>query len=71
VTRGRVGNHAWVPDPTGTADPADALAQIIERPPNHESALAVHERLHREAGVEPPGAERLLRGPSSDIGIGL
>ncbi len=55
MTRGRTANHAWIPDPTGTTDPADQLAQIISRTPNHEAALAVRAKLHREAGVtEPP-----------------
>jgi ATP-dependent exoDNAse (exonuclease V) alpha subunit len=70
MTRGRAANHAWVPDSTGTTDPADQLAQIMDRAPNHESALASHQRLHREAGVEPPDPRTLL-GRSSDMGIGL
>ena len=55
MTRGRSANHAWVPVPTGTIDPADQLAEIIARTPNHESALAVRARLHREAGLPEPG----------------
>lgn len=51
MTRGRAANHAWVPDATGTTDPADQLVQIIASTPNHESALAVRTKLHREAGV--------------------
>jgi conjugative relaxase-like TrwC/TraI family protein len=69
MTRGRTANHAWVPDPTGTTDPAEQLAQIIARTPNHESALATHRRLHHEAGIEPPDPETLLD-RSSESGIG-
>jgi hypothetical protein len=66
MTRGRAANHAWVPDPTGTTDPADQLAQIIARTPSHESALATHERLHRDAGVEPPDPRTPLLRPRRD-----
>ncbi|MCU1497828.1 MAG: conjugal transfer protein (TraA-like protein) [Acidimicrobiales bacterium] len=45
MTRGRRANHAWVPDPTGTIDPAEALSEVIARTPNHASALAVHAQL--------------------------
>jgi hypothetical protein len=54
MTRGRHANHAILVDPTGTADPAEQLAEIIARPMSAESALAVQERLHREAGFDPP-----------------
>jgi conjugative relaxase-like TrwC/TraI family protein len=55
LTRGRSLNVAWVPDPTGTLDPADQLAAIITHSADHESALAIRARLHREAGLtEPP-----------------
>lgn len=54
MTRGRHANHAVLPDPTGTEDPAEQLAQIIARPASAESALAVQQRLHRAAGAEPP-----------------
>ena len=56
MTRGRHTNHAVIPDPTGTDDPAELLAQIIARPANGESALAVQDRLHRAAGLEPPAS---------------
>lgn len=54
MTRGRQANHALILDPIGTDDPAERLAEIITRPATAESALAVQDRLHREAGVEPP-----------------
>lgn len=54
MTRGRQANHALVIDPTGTADPGDRLAEILTRPAATHSALAVQNRLYREAGVEPP-----------------
>ncbi|MCU0267883.1 MAG: relaxase domain-containing protein [Acidimicrobiales bacterium] len=55
MTRGRQTNLAVITDPTGTADPAEALTDMIGRTPRHDSALAVRARLHREAGVpEPP-----------------
>jgi hypothetical protein len=57
MTRGRVGNFAWIPDPTGRADPADALTQAITRPPNASTAHATRERLHRQAGLEPPAPD--------------
>ena len=57
LTRGRTTNQAWIPDPTGTLDPADTLAGIITRTPDHDSALATHARLHREAGVPEPQVE--------------
>lgn len=54
LTRGRHNNSAWIPDPTGTLDPADALTAMIERAPHGDSALAVRRQLHRAAGrVEP------------------
>lgn len=54
MTRGRNANHALLIDPTGTSDPADRLAEIIARPATSESALSVQQRLHCEAGIEPP-----------------
>lgn len=54
MTRGRHANHALLLDPTGTEDANDLLAQIIARPANGESALAVQARLHHAAGLEPP-----------------
>jgi conjugative relaxase-like TrwC/TraI family protein len=57
MTRGRHGNFAWIPDPTGRADPADALAQAITRPPNATTAHATRDRLRRQAGLPPPGPQ--------------
>ena len=58
MTRGRHANHAVLSDSTGLDDPAERLAQIITRPTSTESALAVQQRLHHAAGVEPPAAEQ-------------
>lgn len=57
MTRGRHGNFAWIPDPTGRTDPAQALAEAITRPPNASTAHATRDRLHRQAGLEPPGVD--------------
>ena len=54
MTRGRHATHALILDPNGTDDPAERLTDIITRPATAESALAVQQRLHREAGIEPP-----------------
>jgi ATP-dependent exoDNAse (exonuclease V) alpha subunit len=54
LTRGRTSNTAWIPDPTGTTDPADQLAAMIAHSADRDSALAVHARLHREAGGPVP-----------------
>jgi len=53
MTRGRDRNLAWIVDPTGRADPAEALAAAIARPPNAHSAHAVAARL----GGDPPATE--------------
>ncbi|MEJ7583314.1 MAG: MobF family relaxase [Acidimicrobiales bacterium] len=62
LTRGRANNTAWIPDPTGTLDPADQLAAMITRTPDHASALATRAQLNREAGLIepqlPPAPER-------------
>jgi conjugative relaxase-like TrwC/TraI family protein len=55
LTRGRGHNSALVVDPTGTADPTDALARAIARPANASTAHALRDRLYREHGLEPPG----------------
>jgi hypothetical protein len=57
MSRGRHANHAVLLDPTGTQDPAEQFAQIIARPANGESALAVQQRLNRTAGLAPPGRQ--------------
>lgn len=54
MTRGRLGNLAWIPEPTGRAGPAEALAEAICRPPNASTAHATRDRLHRPADVAPP-----------------
>jgi hypothetical protein len=64
MTRGRRGNFAWIPDPTGRTDPADALAQAIARPPNASTAHATRDRLHRQAGLAPPGPEPAAPAPA-------
>ncbi len=58
MTRGRHANHAVLADSTGLDDPAERLTQIITRPTSAESALAVQQRLHHAAGVEPPAADK-------------
>lgn len=54
LTRGRSKNLAIIVDPTGTADPADALARAIARPSNATTAHAARDRLLRAQGLEPP-----------------
>jgi conjugative relaxase-like TrwC/TraI family protein len=54
MTRGRLGNFAWIPDATGHTDPADVLAHALTRPPNATTAHATRERMYREAGVVLP-----------------
>jgi conjugative relaxase-like TrwC/TraI family protein len=55
MTRGRDTNHALLVDPTGVADAADILADIVSRAPDRGSALATRTRLHHDAGIpEPP-----------------
>ncbi|MEJ7582990.1 MAG: MobF family relaxase [Acidimicrobiales bacterium] len=65
MTRGREANHAIVADPTGTVDPAERLTEIIARPANRESALAVRQRLHQKAGIpQPPEPTRTPTRPT-------
>ncbi|MBK5221725.1 MAG: relaxase domain-containing protein [Acidimicrobiia bacterium] len=54
LTRGRHTNRAWIPDPTGALDPADALANMIDRTPHDDSALAARRQLHKAAGYPEP-----------------
>jgi conjugative relaxase-like TrwC/TraI family protein len=54
MTRGRRTNLAWIADPTGRADPAEALARAIARPPNAATAHATRDRLYQQAGLSPP-----------------
>ena len=63
MTRGRAANHAWIPDPTGTLDPAEALAEVASRAPSRVSALAMHAQLvqglcHRPARRDVPDPGR-------------
>ncbi|MGQ0434495.1 MAG: MobF family relaxase [Microthrixaceae bacterium] len=68
LTRGREANHAWFIDPTGTIDPTDQLEAMIARTPDQESALATLERLHEQAGLQPPAIEPTV-GRSIDVGL--
>jgi hypothetical protein len=54
LTRGRGKNIAIIPDPSGTADAEEALAEAIAKAPNALTAHAYRDRLHRSKGVEPP-----------------
>jgi hypothetical protein len=54
LTRGRATNHAVIADPTGIADPHDALATAIARPPNATTAIATRARLHQAHGHPDP-----------------
>lgn len=62
MTRGRDRNLAWIVDGTGLADPEEALAAAIARPPNAHSAHAVAARLGGgPAVVEDDTARRMAR----------
>ena len=63
MTRGRPGNFAWIPDPTGRADAAEAFGEAIARTANAATA----DRLHRQAGLEPP-TRRPVPSASTDPG---
>ena len=63
MTRGRHANHALVVDASGAIDPTEHLTEIISRPISAESALATRERLHRQAGIEPPSTETTTDAP--------
>lgn len=54
LTRGREANHAIVPDPTDTLDPAEHLGGILSHTLDRDSALATRQRLHQAAGIPPP-----------------
>lgn len=60
LTRGREANHALIPDPTGTLDPADHLTKSLARGTEREAALPTLERLHHQAGLEPPEIDHVL-----------
>ena len=57
LTRGRHTNHALIPDPTGLADPAQTLTDMIAQTPSRDSALATRTRLHHEAGIPEPSLQ--------------
>ena len=67
LTRGRDRNTAIILDPTGTADPEEALARAITRPANATTAHAARDRLHRAQGLEPPTTD--VTRPATDIDI--
>ena len=54
LTRGRGTNTAIILDPTGTADPEDALARAIARPANATTAHAARDHLYETHGLQPP-----------------
>ncbi len=54
MTRGRHENHALILDADDTTDAATVITDIITRPSRAEPALAVRDRLHHEAGIDPP-----------------
>jgi conjugative relaxase-like TrwC/TraI family protein len=60
LTRGREANHAYVPDPIGTLDPAEHLTHVIDRANEREAAIPTLERLHHQAGLEPPEIDLVL-----------
>ena len=56
LTRGREANHAFIPDPTGTLEPADHLAQVID-PDARPRVRPRHPRTPPPPGrLEPPGS---------------
>lgn len=69
MTRGRGHNSAVIVDPTGTADPTDALVQAIARPANATTAHALRDRLYREHGLEPPERHRVVGEHAVELGL--
>ena len=57
----RLGSGAFIPDTTGTANPADQLTAMIPRTTQHESALATHAQLRRDIGLTEPERVRALQ----------
>lgn len=57
MTRGRGHNTAWIIDPVGNLDPADAFAAAIARPPNARTAHATRARLYDARDLTPPARE--------------
>ncbi|HET7489179.1 MAG TPA: AAA family ATPase, partial [Acidimicrobiales bacterium] len=58
MTRGRGRNYAVVVDPTGVADPAEALAAVIARSPTTRTALDTWARLGGRPLDQSPRPER-------------
>ena len=56
MTRGRHANHAVLSDAPASTTLPNASPRSSPDPTSTESALAVQQRLHRVAGVEPPAA---------------
>ncbi len=54
MTRGRRTNAALVLDPTGDADPAEALTAVILRPPKGRTAHATRDHLYAQQGLTVP-----------------
>jgi hypothetical protein len=80
MTRGRDTNVALVIDPTGTQDPAEALASIIRRPDRGLIAHAVRDQLYGHPLPDRPDEiqrvldrlDRLERTrPAPEKGLGL
>lgn len=71
MTRGRDRNTAWIPDPTGTVDPAQVLADAIARATTALTAHQVHERLCRDAGLELSRDAPLHAPPARSMSAGL
>jgi conjugative relaxase-like TrwC/TraI family protein len=80
MTRGRDTNVALIIDPTGTQDPAEALALIIRRPDGRRIAHAVREQLYgRPLPDRPDEIQRVLdrldrlerARPAPERGLGL
>ena len=57
MTRGRGHNTAWILDPVGNLDAAEAFAAAIARPPNARTAHATRARLYDAKGLTPPARE--------------
>ena len=73
MTRGRERNIAWIPDPTGTLDPAQTLADAIARSANALTAHQIRQQLHHdhnlEVAHEPPQLPDLARTRSAGLSL--
>jgi conjugative relaxase-like TrwC/TraI family protein len=67
MTRGRRTNHAVIVDPTGLADPEEALTAAITKPANAKTAHAVRDELHRASGQVPPAIAGLEHAPPQPL----